>query len=119
MYFRVNGHFVSISRVFFRVNGHFVSISRVFFRVKVHFLSKTDGSWAKKFISPQKPTVLGQKSSFPLKNRRFLGKKVHFLSKTDGSGGKRGKRDGGLVRFEKEGNTFSKKYRISQYPEKI
>ena len=86
---------------------------------KVHFLSKTDGSWAKKFISPQKPTVLGQKSPFPFKNQRFLHKKLHFFSKTNGSGGKRGKRDGGLVRFEKEGNTFSKKYRISQYPEKF
>ena len=63
--------------------------------------------------------ILGQKSSFPLKNQRFLDKKVHFLSKTDGSGGKRGKKDEGLVRFEKEGNAFSKKYRISQYPEKF
>ena len=36
-------------------------------------------------ISSQKPTVLGQKSSFPLKNRRFLDKKVDFLSKTNGS----------------------------------
>ncbi|MFC2696371.1 MAG: hypothetical protein ACFN4U_05050, partial [Candidatus Absconditicoccaceae bacterium] len=60
-----------------------------------------------------KPTVLGQKSPFPLKNRRFLDKKVHFLSKTNDSGGKRGKRDEGLVRFEKEGNTFSKNYQIS------
>ena len=32
--------------------------------------------------------------------------------------GKGGKEMGG-VRFEKEGNTFSKKYRTSQYPEKI
>ena len=63
--------------------------------------------------------ILAQKSLFPLKNRRFLDKKVHFLSKIDGSRGKRGKRDEGLVRFEKEGNTFSKKYRISQYPEKF
>lgn len=49
--------------------------------------------------------ILAQKSPFPLKNRRFLGKKE--------------KRDEGLVRFEKEGNAFSKKYRTSQYPEKI
>jgi len=86
---------------------------------KVHFLSKTNGSWTKKFIFSQKPTVLAQKSSFPFKNRWFLGKKVHFLSKIDGSRGKRGKRDEGGVRFEKEGNAFSKKYRISQYPEKF
>ena len=105
--------------MFFRVNGHFVSISRVFFRVKVHFPSKTNGSWAKKSISSQKPTVLGQKSSFPLKNQRFWHKKVHFLSKTNDSGGKRGKRNECLVRFEKEGSAFSKKYRISQYPEKF
>ena len=105
--------------MYFRVNGHFVSSSRVFFRVNGHFLSKTDDSWIKKFISPQKPTVLGQKSSFPLKNRRFWHKKVHFLSKIDGSRGKRGKRNECLVRFEKEGNAFSKKYRISQYREKF
>ena len=91
----------------------------MYFRVNGHFLSKTNGSGTKKSISSQKPTVLAQKSLFPLKNQRFLDKKVHFLSKTDGSGGKRGKRDEGLVRFEKEGNTFSKKYRISEYPEKI
>ena len=119
MYFRVNGHFVSSSRVYFRVNGHFVSSSRVFFRVNGHFLSKTDDSGTKKFISSQKPTVLAQKSLFPLKNQRFWHKKLHFLSKTNGSRGKRGKRDEGLVRFEKEGNAFSKKYRISQYPEKF
>ena len=93
--------------------------NRRFWHKKVYFLSKTDGSWAKKFISSQKPTVLGQKSLFPLKNRWFLDKKVHFLSKTDDSGGKRGKRDEGLVRFEKEGNTFSKKYSALQYPEKF
>ena len=63
--------------------------------------------------------ILGQKSPFPLKNRRFWHKKVHFLSKTNDSGVKKGKRDEGLVRFEKEGNAFSKKYRISQYPEKF
>ena len=79
--------------------------NRRFLDKKVHFLSKTDDSWAKKFISSQKPTVLAQKSPFPLKNQRFLGKKE--------------KRDEGLVRFEKEGNAFSKKYRISQYPEKF
>ena len=90
-----------------------------FWRKKVYFLSKTDDSWTEKFISSQKPTVLAQKSSFPLKNRRFLGKKVYFLSKTDGSRGKRRKRDEGLVRFEKDRNTFSKKYRIPQYPEKF
>ena len=56
---------------------------------KVHFLSKTDGSWTKKLISSQKPTVLGQKSSFPLKNQRFWGKKVHFLSETNGSWAKK------------------------------
>ena len=37
-------------------------------------------------ISSQKPTVLAQKSLFPLKNQRFWHKKLHFLSKTDGSG---------------------------------
>ena len=36
-------------------------------------------------ISSQKPTVLAQKTSFPLKNQRLLDKKVHFLSKTNGS----------------------------------
>jgi len=61
----------------------------VFFRVKVHFLSKTNGSGTKKFISSQKPTVLAQKSLFPLKNQRFWRKKVYFLSKTDGSGTKK------------------------------
>ena len=90
-----------------------------FWHKKVHFLSKTDRSWTKKSISSQKPTVLAQKSPFPLKNQRFWHKKVHFFSKTDGSRGKRGKRNECLVRFEKEGNAFSKKYRISQYPEKF
>jgi len=70
-------------------------------------------------ISSQKPTVLAQKSLFPFKNRRFWHKKVHFLSKTDGSRGKRGKRDGGLVRFEKDRNTFSKKYSAPQQSEKF
>ena len=67
----------------------FVSSSRGFFRVNGHFLSKTNGSGIKKSISSQKPTVLAQKSPFPLKNRRFLDKKVHFLSKTNGSGTKK------------------------------
>ena len=40
-------------------------------------------------ISSQKPMILGQKSSFPLKNRRFWHKKVHFLSKTNGSWAKK------------------------------
>ena len=111
--------FVSFLRGFFGVNDYFVSSSRVFFRVNGHFLLKTNGSWIKKSISSQKPTVLVQKSSFPLKNRRFWHKKVHFFSKIDGSRGKRGKRNECLVRFEKEGNAFSKKYRISQYPEKF
>ena len=61
----------------------------MFFRVNGHFLSKTNGSGTKKSISSQKPTVLAQKSSFPLKNRWFLGKKVHFLTKTNGSGTKK------------------------------
>jgi len=118
----------------------------VFFRVNGHFPTKTNGSGTKKFIFSQKPTVLAQKSSFPFKNQRFWHKKVHFLSKTDGSWTKKSispqkptvlaqkspfplknrrfsrekgvKRWGG-VRFEKEGNTFSKKYRISQYREKF
>ena len=57
----------------------------MFFRVNGHFLSKTDDSWTEKFISFQKPMILGQKSLFPLKNQQFWHKKVHFLSKTDGS----------------------------------
>jgi len=84
-----------------------------FWHKKVYFLSKTNSSGTKKSISSQKPTVLAQKSSFPLKNQQFWHKKVYFLSKTNDSGGKRGKRDEGLVRFEKEGNAFSKKYQIS------
>jgi len=56
---------------------------------KVHFLSKTDESCTKKSISSQKPTVLAQKSLFPLKNQRFWHKKVYFLSKTNGSGAKK------------------------------
>ena len=93
--------------------------NRWFLDKKVHFLSKPDDFWAKNSISSQKPTVLAQKTSFPLKNQQFWRKKVHFFSKTDGSGGKRGKRDEGLVRFEKEGNAFSKKYSAPQYPEKF
>ena len=111
--------FVSFLGGFLGLKFFFVSKNWVYFRVNGHFLSKTNGSGTKKFISFQKPTVLGQKSPFPHKNQRFLGKKVHFLSKIDGSRGKRGKRDEGGVRFEKEGNAFSKKYRISQYPEKF
>ena len=126
MFFRVNGHFLS------KTNGSgakkFISSQKPtvlgqkspfplrnqrFLGKKLHFLSKTNGSGTKKFISSQKPTVLGQKSLFPLKNRRFLDRKVHFLSKTNDSGGKEGKRDEGLVRFEKERNTFSKNYQIS------
>ena len=119
MYFGVNDHFVFSCRVFFRVKTLFVYNSRVFFGGFIHFRPKTNGSWTKKFISSQKPTVLAQKTSFPLKNQQFWRKKVHFFSKTDGSGGKRGKRDEGLVRFEKEGNAFSKKYSAPQYPEKF
>ena len=81
--------FVSFLRGFFGVNDYFVSSSRVFFRVNGHFLLKTNGSWIKKSISSQKPTVLGQKSSFPLKNRRFWHKKVYFLLKTNSSGTKK------------------------------